>query len=351
MLRGLTILVMTFVNASIYLHDVAGAEIPSVFLHTSWTGFSLADAVFPGFVVITGMSMALALDGTGRFGGRAAATRKLLWRAVKLFALGVLVSNLDLIRGNAEADTGVRIMGVLQRLGLVSLCVGVSMIYQNPTWRLVTAFAILCFYGFLLLVPPPDGGFDLALPGRDLPAWIDRRLLPGLLYVNGPRGYDPEGIASTLPAIAQGLIGALLVGPLRSAGALRQGRFPAMLAVILLLGGFLLGLVEPVCKSLWSPAFVLVSTAVALLAALGVIHTERTGGLPERAMRRIFLPVGEGAILAYLLQEFCDAYLDDVPFDLTAGHGSLAILVAILFTALIWAATDVAGRLGIVLRV
>jgi predicted acyltransferase len=301
------------------------------------------------------MSMALSHGGDERPGTRFAAVGRLLGRAAKLLMLGFLVSNLDLVRGDADPETGIRIMGVLQRLGLVSLCVGLSMIYQTPTRRLVLAVAILLLYGILLFTRPPDGGLDLTVPGRDLPAWIDRTLLPGMLYVNGPDGYDPEGIPSTLPAIAQGLLGALLIGPLRSARTYRELLRLVGLALLLVAGGFALGAVEPVSKSLWSPAFVLVSTGVTLLTALLLVSVKGRGGVLAAMMRGVLLPVGEGAILTYLLQEFGDAYLDDVPIDLATGHGALsrrmlAITVAAGFTAAIWTVTWVARRSGVVLR-
>ncbi len=356
MLRGFTILAMTFVNASIYLHDVGGADVASLLLHTPWTGFSAADAVFPGFVVIAGMSMALALENSCAPERRRVLLVKLVWRAVKLLMVGFLVSNLDLFRGNVEADGGLRIMGVLQRLGMVSFCVGLSMIYQTATRRLVVAVSILVLYGGLLLIRPPDGGYDLSTPGLDIAAWIDRKVLPDMLYVNGPHGYDPEGILSTLPAIAQGLIGALLIAPLRSCKTLSAWARLVGLGMTLVIGGLALGALEPVCKGLWSPAFVLISTGTTLVAALLLIGATTSGLVMPMLMRRILMPVGEGAIFAYLLQEFGDEYLDYVPVDLSEDDGVLsprilALLVAAGFTATIWLVTFVVRRTGMTMRI
>ena len=73
-------------------------------------------------------------------------------------------------------------------------------------------------------------------------------------------------------------------------------------------------------------------------------------------MRRILMPVGEGAIFAYLLQEFGDEYLDYVPVDLSEDDGVLsprilALLVAAGFTATIWLVTFVVRRTGMTMRI
>ena len=197
---------MTFVNACIYLHDVLGAEVPPFLLHSPWVGFTVADAVFPAFIIGVGLSAAVSLP--SRPAEPWPVISKILRRSLRIFLLGVVISNLGLIE--REPGATFRVMGVLQRIAIVYAAVGVSLVYESPRSRALAAAALLAGYWAVLLVRPPGGSLDLTRPALDLPAWFDRRVLPGLLYVNGPQGFDPEGLLSTLPAIAQGLLGAMI---------------------------------------------------------------------------------------------------------------------------------------------
>ena len=81
--------------------------------HAKWDGFLFFDLVFPMFVFIAGVSLALSLPRRAARHGRAATARGLILRAVILFAIGVLFSG-GLNKGLDE----VRWLGVLQRIAL-----------------------------------------------------------------------------------------------------------------------------------------------------------------------------------------------------------------------------------------
>jgi len=346
--RGLTVIGMTFVNACIYLHEVLGADTPSSLQHAPWVGFTFADAVFPAFIFAVGVSASVSLPKTPAT--PALQARKIALRAVRIFLLGLLVSNLGLIERDPEATF--RVMGVLQRIAIVYAVVGLSLVYASARTRGLSVVLLLGAYAALLLVRQPGGGWDLTHPGLDLPAWADRAALPGMLYVNGPQGYDPEGLLSTLPAIAQGLIGALFGRWIASHTSARD--LWRLGGVCLLLGAAALGLsgLEPISKPLWTPTFVLLSTAVALAVALALIVLERRGA---RAGLSLLCSLGRNAIVAYGLQEVCGGLLQWAPLGWGAPLGlppmAVTLADAAAFTALMAAPVLLLARGGRTIRI
>ena len=346
--RGLTVIGMTFVNACAYLHDAVEADTPPSLLHAPWAGFTVADAVFPAFIIAVGVSASISLPANPTAPGLIA--RKIGLRALRIFLLGLLVSNLGLIE--QDPDATFRVMGVLQRIAIVYAVVGLSLVYASARTRGLFVILLLGAYAAILLVRPPGGGWDLTRPGLDFPAWVDRAALPGMLYVNGPQGYDPEGLLSTLPAIAQGLIGGLFG---RWIALHTSGRDLWRLGgVCLALGVVALGLsgLEPISKPLWTPTFVLLSTAVAMAVALAFMVLERLG---RNAGWCVLCPLGRNAIVAYGLQEPCGALLQWAPLGWGAALGlppvAVTLIDAAAFTALMAAPVFILARGGRTIRI
>lgn len=348
LLRGFAVLGMTFVNAAIILHDERGAQVPAVLLHSEWTGFTLADAIFPIFVLAVGLSADASLQGSAA-ADRPRELRRVMVRTLRLLLLGLLVSNLGLVF--AEPGASFRLMGVLQRLGLVYLAAAIAVLYLPRAWRLAVAGALLLGYAGLLTVRPPDGLLDLARPGLDLPAWVDRALLGRTIYVDGPHGYDPEGLLSTIPSVAEGLIGAALLSGFRGPW---PRRLPVVLAGLLAIAlGVALGRFEPISKAVWTPTFVLVSAGVGVVLAMILLLLDQTR-IASTVLRWTLLPAGLNAITAYVLQEVGGEFLGRVPLAwgerLGLSPAGAAMGVVVLFTALVWACTVLLRRLGVRIR-
>ena len=229
--------------------------------HSSWDGFSAYDLIFPMFVFIAGVSIVFSLSKVG--GNKAAAIRRILFRSISLFALGILYYG-----GLANAWPGIRVLGVLQRIALCYLAASLLFIYFRPrTLAIVTTTILLGYWAVMLWVPIHGHRGDLSV-GNNIADRIDQVALPGRLW-NG--NHDPEGLFSTLPAIATCLLGVF-------AGLLLRGpSAPWKKVIILLLGGalctavgmawggmfpelaFLKPLQIPVNKQLWTSSFVLVA--------------------------------------------------------------------------------------------
>lgn len=288
--RGLTIAAMILVN-----NPGNGDFVYPALQHAPWHGWTPADLIFPFFLVIVGVSLVLSQERRlARGDSRAAIARRIVVRSALLIAIGVALN----YAAHPELAT-LRYAGVLQRIGLVYLVTAMLALFTSEeTQRWVVAFLLVGYSLLLTRVAVPTLGAPSIDPGSNLPSWLDLRLL-GAAHMWTPT-IDPEGILSTAPAIATGLIGALagrwLVPPRaeadRAAGLLVAGQ------VLLVLGmawdsGF------PINKNLWTSSYVLF-TAGAALSALGVLHwiVEVRG---RRRWARPFEMFGTNALLAFVL--------------------------------------------------
>jgi predicted acyltransferase len=350
-LRGLTIVGMILVNSAAYLHYVSHYDVFPILMHSSWAGFTLADAVFPAFIVMTGVSIPLATP-PGERGLDAKGLRRLAVRAGRLILLGLLVSNIYWLA--TPESVLFRPMGVLQRIALAFLAAAVLYRTTGPRTRLATAGIILLAYWLLCLSPYPGGAADLMKPGASLVAWVDRAVLGAHIYVKGPLGYDPEGLLGTLPAIAQALIG---VAAGEWLAARRGARGLAIAGALLLVVGIAWGFVYPVVKDLWTSAYVLVSSGAALLAlaALHQMLDVKGWRVPGRSVLTDF---GVNAIFAYVLHELASiiltAHMLRIPYDLLSpvvGTKTAALAPVAIFIALVWAVVAYMRRRGWVVKV
>lgn len=351
-LRGLTIVGMIVVNSASYLYYVSGYAIFPSLEHAAWRGFTLADSVFPTFVFMTGVSIPLALAGRDATGLDGATLRRLLVRAGRLFLLGLILSNLYWMA--TPESVLFRPMGVLQRLALGFLAAAVLYKTLGPRARLVLAVAILALYWPLTLLPFPDGVTDLLKPGANFVGWFDRLVLGAHTYVHGPLGYDPEGLLSTLPAVAQALLGVAagewLLARRGSAGLLVAG-------AAMIVGGLAWGLVFPISKELWTSSFVLLSTGIALVLLAGLHQALDIKGwrLPGSGFLTDF---GINAVFAYSLHMLASimltAHMLKIPYAWATpyvGDKTAALIPVAIFVGLIWMVVAYMRKRGWVVKV
>lgn len=256
-LRGLTVAAMLLVN-----DPGDWGHVYAPLLHSQWHGCTPTDLVFPFFLFIVGASLALGLL-PGVDAGTDAATlrRAVYWRAAKIVGLGLA---LHLLAFWLLDRPHLRPWGVLQRIGLCFLAAGVAATAFKPRAQVALIAVLLLGYWALLAL---GGGYE---PLTNLASRIDAALLGPHGYQFDPAtglGHDPEGLLSTLPAIATTLLG------LRAGDWLRRSDARQLLpaaALMLLLGGAWSWWL-PWNKNLWTPSFVLWSGGWAM-AALWLAH-------------------------------------------------------------------------------
>jgi predicted acyltransferase len=359
LLRGLTVMGMILVNEMAGMQS-EGAVYPTL-LHSHWQGLTLADVVFPAFILMVGASIPLALRSHAPGSSQSHDQYShIMWRSARLVLLGWLLSNLWWFVDMESSSW--RLFGVLQRIGFVYAICAIMFLKLDSRTRLVIGAVILLLYWPLTYLPSLDGlATDLWIRGHNFIGSIDRVLLGAgdHIYVKGPEGYDPEGLLGTLPAVAQGLIG-IAVGEYM----IRRGRQAARRLVVagaaMLAVGIAWGFVFPVVKDIWSSTFVLVTSGIATLALAALSYA--FDGRPADGVRRFWLwailPFGMNAIAAYVLHDVAGGMLGwdllQNPYRaLVPALGSaLAAFVPVgLFMLFIWACMAYLWRRNWLIRI
>jgi predicted acyltransferase len=190
--------------------------------HAQWNGWTPTDLVFPFFLFIVGVSMAYSFASRIQRGeSRNKLLGHVLWRGAVLFAIGLFLNGFP----NHYQLASWRVYGVLQRIAICYVISAIFALWSNRRGWILTALACLAGYWILMrYVPVPGFGVptrDMPLldPDRNLVAWLDRKLLMGHLY---EVTRDPEGVISTIPAIATCLLGLLTGDWLRSAETVKR---------------------------------------------------------------------------------------------------------------------------------
>jgi predicted acyltransferase len=255
--RGLTVAGMILVNNP----GTWGAIYPP-FKHAEWHGWTPTDLIFPFFLFVVGISITLALGRRAQAGGpKRGLYLKILRRSAIIFALGLVLA------GFPDFDLStIRVPGVLQRIAVCYLVA--SIIYLNTSWRaqvVITAALLVAYWMLMTLVPVPGyGPGDLASKEWNLAAYVDRVVF-GRHVWSQARVYDPEGLLSTIPAVATTLTGVLAGHWLRSReeplGKV-AGMFVAGVACIVV--GLIWNSWFPINKPLWTSSYVVLTTGLAL---------------------------------------------------------------------------------------
>ena len=253
-LRGCTVAAMLLVNdPGDWSHVYAPLD------HAVWDGCTPTDLIFPTFLFVVGVSVALGLLPRLEQGAlRGPLMRAALWRALRIVALGVAINGLAwLLMPGAH----LRFPGVLQRIGVCFAAVALLAIYTRPRTQWAAIALLLVGYATLLW-----WGGSLA-PWVNITSRVDSAVFGRFVYLIDPasgRGHDPEGLLGTLPSLATALLG------LRAGCWLRQGRTRTLLiaGVGALLLGALWALWQSLNKNLWTPSFVLWCAGWSTLALL-----------------------------------------------------------------------------------
>lgn len=273
--------------------SVAASLAKEQFEHVDWAGFRFYDLIFPLFLFIAGVSMAIALPRRVAREGKAGAVKHLFARALIIFALGVFFSG-----GLRDGWEKIRWLGVLQRIGIASAAAGMLSLWCGTRGLVTAVVTLLVGYCLLLgLVPVPGFGSGDFAEGHNLTNYLDSIWLPGRKYDGN---HDPEGILSTLPAIATALLGVLAGNWLASeASSSRKAAMLIISGVILLVLGWCWHPFFPVIKKIWSSSFVLVAggwSAILLGAFVWIVDAKQWC-----AWTTPFVWVGANPISLYIL--------------------------------------------------
>jgi predicted acyltransferase len=255
--RGMTICLMIIVNT-----PGNGATTWSPLLHAKWHGFTPTDLVFPSFLFAVGNAMSFVLLKWDNL-----PQQKVLWKIFKrtaiIFLLGYLMYWFPFVKWDKAnqlvfapfEDT--RVFGVLQR---IALCYGIASLmiyYMKPTAALIMSIVFLFVY-WALLYAFGDAADPLGMQGN-FGSVIDRWLLNERhLYHGEGVAFDPEGLLSTMPAVANVVAGYTAGRFIQQKGNTYEGLSKLLLAgALLLFAAYCWDLTFPINKKLWTSSFVL----------------------------------------------------------------------------------------------
>lgn len=271
--------------------------------HTPWNGFTFYDMIFPLFIFISGVSMPFAYHKyfhETRPGDLKRAKKTLylalLKRTFLLIILGMVVNGLFKWQGYEET----RFASVLGRIGLATFLAAV--IYVNSSLKVQLfwfAFILTGYYAMMMLIPVPGYGAGVLTPEGNLSAYIDRQFLPGKLHKTL---YDPEGLLSTIPAIASALLG-IFTGQFLKSSRLAVNSLQKTLGLMaaglaLLLSGLAWDLLFPINKTMWTSSFVLFSGGWSILLLALFYYLIDVAECRKWSMP--FVWIGTNSILIYM---------------------------------------------------
>jgi predicted acyltransferase len=317
--RGLTVAGMVLVN-----NPGTWGAVYAPLRHADWHGWTPTDLIFPFFLFIVGVAIPLALGRRLREdSGRGPIVLRILRRAAIIFALGLVLHAVS----NFDAAT-IRLPGVLQRIAVCYLVAALVFVFTG--WRTqaaVAGAALLAYWALLTLVPVPGfGAGDLGKEGN-LAAWLDRILLGPHIWRLG-RVYDPEGILSTLPAIATTLFGVLTGHFVKAAPSIRaavKGLAWSGAAGIVI--GLAWAQVFPINKALWTSSYAVFTAGAALLVLAACFWVIEIKGWTW--WTGPFVVFGVNALAVFFLSTLLAIILTRIHVGDGAGH--TRVLQAVLY--------------------
>jgi predicted acyltransferase len=258
--RGITIAGMLLVN-----NPGSWAHVYPPLLHAEWHGWTPTDLIFPLFLFIVGVSMTLSF---GRRMERGADRGDLFLHAARRAA--ILVALGLVLNGFPSYDlSSIRLPGVLQRIGVAYLIASGIVLFTGLRAQVAIAGALLLGYWAAMgWVPVPGyGSGAIDDPTGNLAAYLDRAIL-GTQHLWAQAGtWDPEGLLSTLPAVATVLTGVFAgrwIGATRGAPSRMLGGVAAA-GVVGVVAGLAWDVVFPINKPLWTSSYVVFTSGAALL--------------------------------------------------------------------------------------
>ncbi|HIP48831.1 MAG TPA: DUF1624 domain-containing protein [Lutibacter sp.] len=294
--RGMTIALMILVN-----NPGTWANIYAPFKHAAWHGCTPTDLVFPFFLFIVGTSIVFAYS-SKKENKSFEVYSKIIKRSLKLILLGLFLAGFMYQFPFFKSFSNLRLPGVLQRIGVVFLFSALLFLHSNWKMLLAVFLFVLLGYWYLMTQIPINGEIPLLTKESNLAAYLDLRILTQA-HIWKPE-YDPEGLLSTLPAIATTIMGMFLGYILNLKETTNKSKliYIVSIGIISLLLGSIWGQFFPINKALWTSSYVLYSGGWAFIT-YGIIYY-LTEILAFNNWGKPFIYYGSNAITVFFLSGF-----------------------------------------------
>lgn len=325
--RGATVALMILVNnPGSWAHTFAPLK------HAPWHGCTPTDLVFPFFLFAVGNAMSFVIPRL-QAAGASVFWKKVIRRTVLIFAIGFFLNYWPFVQWTGDnltwrewvstndPEKGIRIMGVLQRIALAYGFASILAYYLKPKNLIYISAAILLGYWGLTAFLGGDDPYSLAgWFGTD----IDKQLIgPAHMYKGEGVAFDPEGLASTLPAIVQ-----VIFGYLTGVFIARQGSVDWLWTKVpssqephfkLLSGLFVTGFISlllawawslgfPINKKIWTSSYVLYTIGLAMLTIGTMIWSIEVQAVKNK-LTKFFDVFGKNPLFIFVLSGLLPRFL------------------------------------------
>jgi predicted acyltransferase len=308
--RGATVAFMILVN-----NPGSWAHIYAPLEHASWHGCTPTDLVFPFFLFAVGNAMAFVMPKM-EAAGQSAFLQKVFRRTVLIFAIGLFLNWSPFIGWSndhlqfrhwtdpTDPTRGIRILGVLQRIAICYCFASLIIYYFKPAGAFVAAGVLLLLYWMACLLSNPADPFSInGWFGTD----IDKAIL-GIPHMYKGEGiaFDPEGIMSSFPAVAEVIFGFLAGKYIRESGKSYETCTRLfVVAGVLIFTGFCWHMVFPINKKIWTSSFVLYTSGLAIFTLSTFIYMIEIRAAGEKnAITRFFDVFGKNPLFIFFLSGF-----------------------------------------------
>ena len=275
------------------------------FTHPDWNGFRAYDLIFPTFLFMAGVSVPFSLGSRLEKGvPPSELIKKVIQRGLILVLLGIIYNN-----GLFHTEWAkMRYPSVLARIGLAGMFAQIIYLYTSKRARWIWFAALLFgYYAFMMWFPVPGCGAGILTMECNPASYIDRMLIPGRLHLTI---HDPEGLVSTIPAIATGLMGIFAGELLRTNDEIipRNNKVVYLMAagIISLLLCLVWDFFFPINKNLWTSSFVLCAGGFSTL--LLAFFYWIVDVLNYRKWTFFFVVIGMNSIVIYMVGRYIDFF-------------------------------------------
>jgi predicted acyltransferase len=282
--------------------------------HAPWHGVTPTDLVFPFFLFAVGNAMAFVMPRLQQAGDKEF-WKKVLKRFFLIFLIGLFLNWSPFVKWQETSlvlkhwvdpqnpESGIRILGVLQRIALAYLFASILVYFTKTRVTFYFSCLILLFYWALtfLLGAPGDPYSMQGFFGTQ----IDLNVL-GIAHVYKGEGvpFDPEGIMSTIPAIVQVVFGYFTGQYIQQKGKNFEMLSNLLIAgIIMTLAGLIWGEVFPINKKIWTSSYVMYTTGLALMTIGTMIYLIEFKGV-KGAWSKFFDVFGKNPLFIFVLSGF-----------------------------------------------
>lgn len=321
--RGATVCLMILVN-----NPGSWAHIYPPLEHAPWHGLTPTDLVFPFFLFAVGNALSFVMPRL-QAGGDAMFWRRIIKRTLLIFLIGLFLQWWPFVKWTDDhlvfrswvdpnnPESGIRILGVLQRIALCYFFASIVIYYFKPKGAFYTGIVLLLIYWALCLIGNPADPYSLeGWFGTD----IDKKILHiPHMYKGEGIAFDPEGIMSTIPAIVEVILGYLVGDYIQKKSKATEnlsdekasGRYGPyqmltglfVAGVAMMLTGFCWDPVFPINKKIWTSSYTIYTSGLATMTIATMIYLIEYRNV-RGWLTKFFDVFGKNALFVFALSAF-----------------------------------------------